>query len=177
MMSDGSQTITSSSSIEEHKPNSGQWKSTEDVGPDIGSLPPAFAVQTVEGVPLASVSNDDRQTMLLFISLSCSTCSSLLRGLRTVAKGERDAVRFVVVMRDDPARRDYTGDLPELAALRTHVSIVLSSSLFEQYSITGTPYAVLLTSGGVVANKGIVNDISHIESLIPEPTRKDIYAT
>lgn len=46
------------------------------------------------------------------------------------------------------------------------IPIVSGSTLAAAWKIGGTPWAVLIDSGGIVRAKGLVNHLEHIESLI-----------
>jgi len=138
-------------------------------GPALGERAPVVPATTLDGAALAigAPSDDERSTLLFFLSTSCPVCKSVLPVLRAVAHAERATLR--VVLAGD-------GDADAYRALvREHsldgLPCVLSPVLGTTWQVPRVPYAVLLDAAGTIRSKGLVNSREHLESLLEAQQR------
>jgi methylamine dehydrogenase accessory protein MauD len=134
-----------------------------DNGPGPGDPGPHFPGLTdILGRNLDIGGPRERSQLLLFMSPNCSTCRSLLPGLRSLARSERD---FEVVVVSDGTPAEHVAFLegfdpgPDLAYC----------DAFEvglAYAVGATPYGVALDRDGVVRAKGLCNHMQQVESLL-----------
>lgn len=135
----------------------------ENEGLDIGTVPEPVEAFTLDGARVAVGGLRERLQLLVFVSTNCVTCDKLTPAIRTAWKKERHKVDILTVcMTLDESwarsflRRNKLNEVP----------CILDGELSQQYRIFNPPYAVLLNREGVVAAKGVVNHLDHVESLL-----------
>lgn len=131
---------------------------------EVGTRSPMYDLKALDGkqVSLGKPRQDERRTLLYFLSPTCPICSSLLSVVRDVA--DKDKKLDVVLMSDGPKeeheayrkrKKNEIGDFP----------YVLSEEVGRAFGVGKLPYAVLIDQAGVVRAHGLVNTREHIESL------------
>ncbi len=128
----------------------------------VGEKSPEFNLKTVDGQNVVIGAQDERSTLVMFVSPDCPVCAQLIPVVKTMARQEAPWLRVVFASDGGSAtthqkfRRDKgLGDLP----------YVLSPELGMSYQIGKLPYAVLLDETGVIASQGLCNSREHLESL------------
>ncbi|MBO8157188.1 MAG: redoxin domain-containing protein [Bacillaceae bacterium] len=124
----------------------------------VGSLAPKFKVRDQWNNPV-SVGLKDRSTKaLLFVTSKCTTCDRLIKRLNEEnISFSRDSI--VIISNDI-----LEGEKQEILN-KQKLSTVISKDIFTKYSITRTPYIVLVNEQGSVQESKIVrswNDVNNI---------------
>lgn len=128
-------------------------RSSADVGPRVGeNLSPVVASHDL-------VQENGKFTLLVFGSDSCGICAKIRPATESLVKYWRDKVNILMVYdgetrNENDARQDKS------------VRMVRSNSVRSKLGIGFVPFGVIVDSSGVVLGKGLVNDISHLESLL-----------
>jgi hypothetical protein len=144
------------------------------LGPDAGSSPGPLAPQRAAGAsaPAIAGSTPDADavaldlaapgapTLLAFLSSGCSTCAAFWAGLHDARLPA--GVQPVVVTRG--ADRERVGRLRELAP--PGVAVVMSSQAWEDYSVPGSPYFVLVD--GAIRGEGAATTWPALSSLVSD---------
>lgn len=106
-----------------------------------------------------------KRTLLLFISTTCSTCSSLMPQLKKLSHFERDNLEIKVVAFHSmvEAGRKYTIDH---GLAEADIPLIVSDDLASSYKVGLAPYGMLIDRYGVLRSKGLVNAYQDIESLL-----------
>ena len=131
---------------------------------EVGSNSPSFDLEALDGrqITLGKPREDNKRTLLYFLSPTCPICSSLLSVVRDIA--DKDTGLDVVLMSDGPKdeheayrkrKRKEIGSFP----------YVLSENVGRSFGVGKLPYAVLIDQAGVIRAHGLVNTREHIESL------------
>lgn len=131
-------------------------------GPKVGELTEIVNVENLEGEHL-QVGGDQvhSTTLILFVSPTCPVCKSLVPVAESVAKHDKLALLFASDGDTRDRHQKYAVDLgldPK--------NYILSQPLGIQYGVSKLPFAVLISSGGILAAKGLVNTREHLESLL-----------
>jgi peroxiredoxin len=120
-------------------------------GLHIGSPAPAFRLRDLEGALVDSTKLGKRETLLLFWNPACTFCQKMLPDLLAWER------------KSDPAAPDLllisTGSPDENRALGLTSRIVLDPGRFtvgQAYGCVGTPSAVLVDAGGLIASDVVV---------------------
>jgi methylamine dehydrogenase accessory protein MauD len=130
---------------------------------------PVFAVEpgpsvgeTATWLPSeAAAGEDDRLTVLAFVSTSCGACDTLAPGLNAVvADYAHDARVYAISREDEQATADWA------RRLRLKSPTLTSEEAFQAYAIDGTPYVFVLDSGGRIQARGGVNHLDQLESML-----------
>lgn len=132
-------------------------------GLDLNDRAPEFHVLDLHGKMVGLGVEQNKQTLLIFVSPGCSVCELIMPGIRTIQKHERNFTDVVVVSFSgtEEDNRKYAREY-RLAG----VPYVLSSDLSDTYQVHTAPYAVLVGQNGVIRAKGLVNGLEHLESLL-----------
>jgi len=133
-------------------------------GAQVGDAAPRLAVESLAGkrLEIGAPRDDERSTLLFFLSPDCPVCESILPALRSLARHE--ASRLDVVLASDGKRGDHEafvdaqglGELPYL----------LSTELGIAYGVSKLPFAALIDAAGTLRSRGLVNNREHLESLL-----------
>lgn len=130
-------------------------------GPQIGERVEPLEIADLSGKTHYIRPTKFQQQLLVFVAPGCPVCSELLPGLRTLAADYRDrAIVFAISSSErTPEDFDYA------KKLQPFVSYICSPDLHHQFSVDGSPYAILLNADNEVTAKGIANNLQHLESL------------
>jgi methylamine dehydrogenase accessory protein MauD len=112
-----------------------------------------------EVLRLGGRSAENIETLLFFVSPTCSVCESVLPVVCSV----RDAEKFRLVIASDGERDEHVAFVENHDLTRERY--VLSAPLGLAYQVGRLPYAVLIGADGVVKARGLVNQREHVESL------------
>lgn len=103
------------------------------------------------------------QRLLVFVAPNCADCADLAPALRSVWKSDRAETDLTVIsIEGDPdANRAF------VAKHRLgRVPFALSPRAGILYGVSSTPYALLIDADGRLIQKGVVNHLEHLESLL-----------
>jgi methylamine dehydrogenase accessory protein MauD len=133
------------------------------IGPEIGQLIARHSVADIEGRMLELGGEQEKSTMILFLSPTCDSCAELAPLLRHLWKNERRHTNFAVIALagDQQLNREFI-----LEHRLGGVSYAISPELGREFTILHPPYAVVLDPSGLVKAKGVVNTVEHLESLL-----------
>ncbi|MFJ9631810.1 hypothetical protein ACIRU8_29340 [Streptomyces sp. NPDC101175] len=132
-------------------------------GPRPGETGPAFDDLTdVLGRAVSIGGPRRRNQLLVFMSPSCSTCRSMLPGLKVLARREKD---FEVVLVSDGTPEEHTEFLSEFT-LGPDLVYCDAFAVGVAYAVGTTPYAVALDRDGIVRANGLCNHMQQVESLL-----------
>jgi methylamine dehydrogenase accessory protein MauD len=104
------------------------------------------------------------QRILIYVSATCDTCVQLIPAIRTLS---RHSAAHVIVLSLD-STTSYESALPGLP-------MVSAGALARAHRIRNTPYAIAVDEHGIVAGKGIVNNLEHLEDMeraLERPTKE-----
>ena len=134
-----------------------------DTGPKIEQAGPSFRGLTDHvGREVGVGGHRARPQLLLFTAPSCSTCKSLLPGVKAMAKSEDD-VDIVIISDGTPAEH---AEFLAGAGLGSELSYVDARDVGIAYQIGTTPYGVMLDEHGKIRAKGLCNHMAQVESLL-----------
>ena len=125
-------------------------RSEADVGPRVGENLSSVLIE-----PL--MPKNGKPTLYVFGSDSCGVCAKVKPAVESLIKYWRDQSNIIMVY-DGAAKRETDA--------ASAVPLIRSDSLREKIGVTFVPFAVVVDPVGVVLGKGLVNDISHLESLL-----------
>lgn len=131
----------------------------DDEGPPLGRDMPAIEARDVFGREVVVGGPADADRVLLFATPGCRLCRDVLPSLRALARGRRIDAFLVTDATNEETARAYAGSAND-------ATLVASIELAQQYSIPGTPYVVVLDTGGTVRAKGTVNNLEQFEGLV-----------
>lgn len=125
--------------------------------PRAGELEDGPTVGSVLELPEAETA---RSRIVLFVTPNCKPCQELMPAVPVAARRYRE-LEFIAVVTggDDEDRRAYAARIDGVT-VRTDLH-----SLYEQWRIPATPYAVGLDDERRVIQAGVVNHLDHLESL------------
>ncbi|MEM8606382.1 MAG: methylamine dehydrogenase accessory protein MauD [Myxococcota bacterium] len=129
----------------------------------VGSQSPELVLTDLQNrlVRIGGKAAEDSQTLLFFLSPTCSDCRDLLPTLERVARAEVPRVKVILASEGDLEEhlaffeRDVPSALP----------YVLSAELGLAFGVGKLPFAVLINAEGLVTAQGLVNTREHLESL------------
>jgi methylamine dehydrogenase accessory protein MauD len=131
-------------------------------GPGIGDLVRPMIVTSLAEDRI-EVGGPGRRQLLVFVAPNCTDCADLAPALRSVWGSDLLETDLTVISIDgDPdANRSFVsryglGRVP--FALSPRAGIV--------YGVSSTPYALLIDAEGRLVQKGVVNHLEHLESLL-----------
>jgi hypothetical protein len=121
---------------------------------------PALQGATPDGGARRVVLSPGQDTLLAFLSTSCSTCLSLLESAREAALPAE--LRLLVVSKDADVER-----LRLLRPVAEQVEILMSTAAWEAYDVPGSPYFVHVEgSTGQMIGEGSASTWEQVASLI-----------
>ena len=132
-------------------------------GARIGDAAPRLLLKDIRGADIAigGEREDERSTLLFFLSPSCPVCKTLLPVLRSAQKSE-SAWLYIVLASDGEMQEqlEFVGreKLDEF-------SYVVSRDLGISYRVSKLPYAYLIDEAGILRTGGLVNSREHLESI------------
>jgi methylamine dehydrogenase accessory protein MauD len=132
-------------------------------GLTVGEAAPIVAVRDMDGEQrrIGAPREDERSTLLMFLSPTCPVCKTLLPVLKSSARSEQGWLDILLASDGEPAAQAEFRRKSGLSQL----PYVLSPPLGIAYQINRLPYAVLLDEHGVVLARGLINSREHLESL------------
>lgn len=107
---------------------------------------------------LASLLTGTEQTVLLFASTACRLCRDAVTAIPTIKRRHPEAELALIVGGDDRGPFDVVTDV--------EVALIPKEVMHRKMRVRATPYAMVVTGGGVVTAKGIVNTDSDLEALL-----------
>jgi len=122
-------------------------------GPDLGDRIPETVVTDVNGVH-HSLNDGSSRHMLIYVSATCDTCKMLIPAIKTLVRTSSTQVLILCL----DATEAYEMALPA-------IPVVAAESLAQVHLIKNTPYAIAVDEHGLVAAKGIVNTLEHLEDI------------
>ncbi|WP_241383441.1 redoxin domain-containing protein [Rhodococcus sp. CH91] len=134
-----------------------------DTGPKIEQAGPSFRGLTDQlGREVGVGGHRDKPQLLLFTAPSCSTCKSLLPGIKAMARAEKDL--DIVIVSDGTAEehRDFLAG----SGIGAELSYVDARDVGIAYQVGTTPYGVILDEHGKIRSKGLCNHMAQVESLL-----------
>ncbi|GAA4195982.1 hypothetical protein GCM10022219_21900 [Microbacterium oryzae] len=135
-----------------------------DSGPKIAETGPSFqGLADHRGRPASVGGHRDRAQLLMFTGPKCSTCKSLLPGIKALAKAERKDLE--VVMISDGTAEEHAEFLAG-AGITDEFAYVDAREVGIAYQVGTTPYGVVLDEHGKIRAKGLCNQMAHVESLL-----------
>ncbi len=132
-----------------------------DTGPKVDQAGPSFAglVDHV-GRSVRVGGHRDKAQLLMFTAPSCSTCKSLLPGLRAMARAE-SGLDVVIISDGTPEEhREFLAG----SSIGTELSYVDARDVGIAYQVGTTPYGVILDEHGKIRGKGLTNHMAQVES-------------
>ncbi|MBM4525725.1 redoxin domain-containing protein [Rhodococcus hoagii] len=134
-----------------------------DTGPKVEQVAPSFRGLTDHlGRTVGVGGHRDKTQLLLFTAPTCSTCKSLLPGLRAMAKAERD---LEIVIVSDGTPEEHAQFLAG-SGIGSELSYVDGRDVGIAYQVGTTPYGVILDEHGKIRSKGLCNHMAQVESLL-----------
>jgi methylamine dehydrogenase accessory protein MauD len=134
-----------------------------DTGPMVQQIGPTFHGLTDQlGRSVSVGGHRERPQLLLFTAPNCSTCKSLLPGMKSMAKGEGD---IDIVLISDGTEREHAEFLAG-AGIGAELSYVDGRDVGIAYQVGTTPFGVMLDAHGKVRAKGLCNHMAQVESLL-----------
>lgn len=103
----------------------------------------------------------EQPTLLIFGSQSCAVCELVSAAAETLCRHWRSDARFVLVYDEPDAAAPRLED-----RLRFGVRRLTGDGLRQALDIKLLPFALMVDEEGLVVARGLVNDISHLESLL-----------
>ncbi|AYA24646.1 methylamine dehydrogenase accessory protein MauD [Rhodococcus rhodochrous J3] len=134
-----------------------------DTGPKIAQVGPSFrGLKDHLGREIGVGGHRDKAQLLLFTAPSCSTCKSLLPGVKAMAKAEKD---LEVVIISDGTPEEHQNFLAG-SGIGAELSYVDARDVGIAYQVGTTPYGVILDEHGKIQAKGLCNHMAQVESLL-----------
>ncbi|MCA1005545.1 redoxin domain-containing protein [Rhodococcus hoagii] len=134
-----------------------------DTGPKVEQVAPSFRGLTDHlGRTVGIGGHRDKPQLLLFTAPTCSTCKSLLPGLRAMAKAEKD---LEIVIVSDGTPEEHAQFLAG-SGIGSELSYVDGRDVGIAYQVGTTPYGVILDEHGKIRSKGLCNHMAQVESLL-----------
>ncbi|MCP4039329.1 MAG: methylamine dehydrogenase accessory protein MauD [bacterium] len=133
-------------------------------GAAVGDAAPRLGVETLGGkqIEIGAPRDDERATLLFFLSPNCPVCDSLLPALRSLSRHE--AARLDVVLASDGDREEHEAFVHRKAL--GSLPYVLSTDLGIAFGVSKLPFAAVIDREGVLRARGLVNTREHLESLL-----------
>ena len=134
-------------------------------GPKIGEITEEIKTSSLQGssVILGGTQEEEKASLVLFISPTCPVCKELVPTAKSLVKAELNQIRlfFASDGEDLKQHKNYIHDLE----IEDYPYLV-SEALGMYYQVSKLPFAVLIDGNGILRSKGLVNTREHLESLI-----------
>lgn len=110
-----------------------------------------------------------RPRLMVFVSEACSVCTQVKAGAHELAKTWRRSADILLVYDcENPGHAPFCVEhTPGLYAMR-------DCNLRQSLGVKFVPYGLVVDQTGNVVGKGLVNDISHLESLLELQRSKSV---
>ena len=134
-----------------------------DTGPKVEQAGPSFAGLIDQGGRTVGVGGPrDNPHLLLFTAPSCSTCKSLLPGVRAMARAESDLDVIIISDGTPEEHREFLAG----SGIGSELSYIDARDVGIAYQVGTTPYGVILDEHGKIRGKGLCNHMAQVESLL-----------
>ncbi|CAG6395231.1 redoxin domain-containing protein [Streptomyces cocklensis] len=134
-----------------------------DTGPRVDQAGPSFRGLTDQLDRTVDIGGHRaRPQLLVFTAPSCSTCKSLLPGIRSMARAEKE---LDVVLVSDGTPEEHREFLAG-SGIGAELAYVDARDVGIAYQVGTTPYAVVLDEHGKIRGKGLCNHMAQVESLL-----------
>lgn len=130
-------------------------------GPVVGAEAPSVSALDLAGRQVEIGASAEKPSLLIFVSPGCRPCQRLAPAIRTVARAEATRLDIVIASGhgEDGVRRFVRANgLDELP-------VVVSPDVPIAFGDPVTPFAFAIDSSGIIAAKGVINHLEHLESL------------
>ena len=135
-------------------------------GLELGSPAPDFrATDIVHGKEITLPDLKGRQSVLVFVSSSCSPCLELMPHI-AAAQRSWDGKVNIVLFSQGSAQANL--DLANDHKLKTLVLSDPTGTISTAYKVRATPFAYRLDKDGLVRRRGIVNKLEDLEALLED---------
>jgi hypothetical protein len=125
-------------------------------------LPSQVVVRKLDGSWSSIGGEAARPVLLVFVARGCEPCRALAAHLKTLERYWKQRIDVLLVFKQPPG--EVYDELLELGI--SHLPATSSPFLFQVWSITAVPFAVVLDRDGSVDSKGVVNNLDHLEYLV-----------
>jgi methylamine dehydrogenase accessory protein MauD len=127
---------------------------TSDLGPRVGENILPHTAELQDGA-----FTQWEPTLYIFATQFCPACAMVREAAQAIARHWTRTARLVMVYDGLPGRAND-------AALPANFVVTAHGSLREKLDVRAVPYAVMTDAQGIVLGHGLVNNASHIESLL-----------
>jgi len=132
-------------------------------GPQIGDTVFPLEMTDISGRSTTLAVPRQIRTLLMFISPTCPQCEELLPSVRSMQRAERDNLEIILIGAEgDVALYRALAQKYQLSAF----PLVMADDLGAFFRVDTVPYGVLVDREGKVRAKGLVNNLTHLESLL-----------
>lgn len=142
-----------------------------DDGLELGAVPSPFALADARTGSAFVWQPGPARTLLVFLSATCSVCLDIAQDAPRLAAERRWSTRLMLVVQGSA---DQIGRLAQRAG-NVPCLVDAEGAAQREYAVERTPFAFLV-EGGRVTRKGVVNNVTHLESLLdpsaPPPRRR-----
>jgi hypothetical protein len=118
-------------------------------------------VKVLLGIFLWQPRRRGKSKLLVFVSKQCSICGVVREGAIRLSESWRKDSEIFLLYDCHPAEHET-----DFALIRSGLQEKRDQNLKVQLGITFVPFAVVVDMDGLVVGKGLVNEISHLESLL-----------
>jgi methylamine dehydrogenase accessory protein MauD len=125
-------------------------------GPDIGRHVRNRVLVAVDG-STQGLHTDASDTLLVFLSPGCGICKTVVPAIRAFSKSNPVRVLVTVI---GTAR-----EAAEYGKGLARIPVFANSELADDLNVTNPPYGVIVSRGGVIDAKGVVNSLEHLDEL------------
>ncbi|GAA0470510.1 TlpA family protein disulfide reductase [Alkalibacillus silvisoli] len=108
--------------------------------------------------------NQDKPTLLAFISSDCEACKSLYSDWNRMHLKFKDSVDFILIA--ETKNEEKFEELIEKENLQGEIILDSEKDILRDLDVRVTPFAYALDTEGVVKAKGLCNGENHIKSLL-----------
>jgi len=132
-------------------------------GPAVGDVVADLAVESLDGqrIEFGAGRDDEKKTLLFFLSPTCPVCATLLPTLQRMVQAQGEQTRLIYA--SDGPRAQHESFTKDKGLDGSHY--ILSRELGLYFEVSKLPYAVLIDASGTIRAKGLVNTREHVESL------------
>lgn len=129
----------------------------------LGRRAPDFALQDLDGRPVALAGFRGLPLLLVFGSTTCAPCRALIPDLNAFARERREELRALFLCRGEPAEAQR---FAQENGIQVPVAVHPDTSLSDKYRARVTPFAFLIDGEGVIRGKGLANNREHLEMIM-----------
>ena len=131
-------------------------------GPQTGESAPRLTVRTLAGgtVEIGGPLPEGPLRLLFFVSPTCPICKSLLPTVKAFAHSER--LDLLLIGDGDAEQQRQMVERHAIEPAR----FANAPEVGRAFQVAKLPYAVLVSTAGIIAAQGLVNSREHLESLV-----------